>query len=233
MAHTILLIMCVVLSAAATCSALYKSLDDKSTMYWASESRLEGEPIHSYSSSRLFCQSLGGDLPTGSDTSFLTSFLPMDTYHYWLAQGDSPYTWADGTSVTTEYDAVDGHCTLNCGIHFIGGRLVLISMDEEIRGNIVCKIVIGPTFFFQIMTTEKVLLSSDQHEVVLAAEFVRTFLNAGFAIGIIFAAVVAIVFYVTMEVMRAFTRCLMSPRKIKRAAQEKAYHKEERVPLEA
>lgn len=72
------------------CSALYKQIDDNSTLYWASESRLDGDPLHSYSRSRSFCQSLGGDLPIGTSEEmlFLKSFLPIDTYPYWLGQGE-------------------------------------------------------------------------------------------------------------------------------------------------
>ena len=179
----------------ATTEAIYKSLDNDSVRFWASESRKPGDPIHSYSSSKRFCESLAGEMPIGSAEDFkvLNSMLPLGAYPYWLGQGEAAGTWSDGSIIEADYDADHPECESNCGMHYAAGRLVKMSMDEERQANIVCKIVMDYSFFLRLMTSKKLLLSSDQHEVVLAAQFARSFLTAGFYMGVSFISILLIV----------------------------------------
>lgn len=165
--------------------SLYRQMDDNVTKYWASESKVPGDPIHTYAESKRFCESIAGSMPIGTaeEMEFLRSFLPLASYPYWLGQGEEFGTWADGSRITADYDSDYSECEINCGIHYQAGKLVKMSMDEKHKANIICKVVFNEFFFFRLLWSHSVQLSSDQIEVVWAADFARSFLTAGFSMG--------------------------------------------------
>jgi hypothetical protein len=185
--------------------SLYRQLDDNVTKYWASESKVPGDPIHSYDESKRFCESLAGWMPIGTpeEMEFLRSFLPLASYPYWLGQGSEFGTWSDGSPITTDFEPGYPPCETNCGIHYQAGKLVKISMDEKSRANIICKVAMNEFFFVRLLMTNRVQLSSDQIEVAMAADFARSFLTSGFNMGCFFAVMT---FYAIIFVKAIVTR---------------------------
>lgn len=222
----------VFLISLTTVEALYKSLDNDSTLFWASESMVPGDPLHSYSKSKAFCESLAGNMATGNpaDMNILNSFLPLASYPYWLGQGDYIGTWADGSPIATDVEADHPECLSNCGIHYQGGKLVRMSMDEDRGANVVCKVAVDGMFFIRLMTSRKILLSSDQHEVVLAAQFARAFLQNGFYIGVSFMVMIISSFVVILDIIKRCSRAFLSSPRLKQVPQES--DEEESQPLE-
>lgn len=170
--------------------SLYTRLNDGNTFFWATDPDFTGIK-HTYADSREFCESLGASLPTGDQLKELQSFLGNENEQiYWLDQGEETSKWKDRSDIGFS----DWTCGSRCGIHYQKGRLIQTTMDESTKAGIICKFNIDFYFFINLLRRRSVKLSSDQDEIVLAADFAKLFLHMGFYVGIGFMLIVILFF---------------------------------------
>lgn len=187
------LLLVTVFLALTDCShSLYTRLNDGNTFYWATDADFTGVR-HTYDDSKRFCQSLAGSLPTASHDQLkeLQSFLGNDNDQiYWLDKGGEGGKWVERSDV----GFTDWTCGSQCGIHYRKGQLLPAPIDENTKAGIICKFNIDFYFFINLLRRRSVTLSSDQNEIVLAADFAKLFLHMGFYVGIGFMLIVILFF---------------------------------------